>query len=1555
MPSLGELSVLVGAKIDGFEKSMGTVSQRLNAIDKQATGAFSGFAKLGDRLSTIGTAVTGAVTLPLAAAGGAATKFAADFEEQMRKVTSLLGGATQKEFEELNKDVLALSRSMGVDAVNSAEALYEVISAGVPKENAVGFLEQASKTAIAGATSTKVAVDSLTTIIAAYGLQVSDANKVSDAMFQAVNVGKFQFDDLAKSIGPAAAQANNLGISYEELLAATSTLSITSGGVSIAVTQIESAMRALLDRTPQMDKALEAIGFKTAKAAIASLGFEGTLEALRKTTGGSAEAFNALFGRIEGASAALGLTGPKAAQAAKDYETLKAASNGLGATQTALEERNKSFNRQLEILTANAKATAIEFGTALLPAAKNLLESSKPLIDVAGQLVKWFTELPSGAQTVAIAFAAAAAAVGPLILGVGSLIEAMAAITPAVTSLTGAIGVAGGAGLTGVLAIAGPLAIAFGAAIAGWAIFKAVSEVQRLNTELNRLEETLPKGKKANEEQAQQIKVLESVIAQHNKQVGAQQIVVSSAGKSVEEYIKALQDAIKENKVAVFAYEKTGAAIKKTGEQHGDAAKGAEDLKKAVERTEAAYKNALRAYDQGKISLEKLGQAQEAFIRAQDAADPERAAKRHETAYFAMLDRGKETFDGLIKFSQDYEKVSDGLAESITNLSIDYAKAQERIRKESQQTIEIVVPLNKRLPEGIQAAIKETGRVADAYKQLGVTAPGELAKTVEANRKAYETIAKDSGKNSVAALEAWIKYEESRQEAARRSGEVIPEQQRKELEKAQAQLDAALGKQVGSWGKLTQQVSTIINDFAKDLAAGTVNLLKGLFGFDDFNDKLDADTAKLNEELAERTESIEAYQQDIATKIANVQSGYAAQLEQETAELRASLAERTAEYEQYSQDVATQLEALRNEEGERLAGELATLANALRDKEAAYQEYQSEVASKEQEIRDSHAERLAEQLDDLRDNLRDRQQSYEDFVKDANRSLSEIGADLSESISDATRGINRRIEDENEDFADDQEKLRDEIAKAERKGETERSNELRKQLDRRTKDHEKSVRRLKEDLEEQVSDAQRAAERETAHLREQLERRARDHREFVAENKAKQDEAVQENRESLNKQLGDLQENLNKRTKELLKFRDETKLKQDEAAENSKQRLAKETSDLQSSLNERKQKLDTYAQEVETKIESLTTKYTQEQAKEVAALNLELSNKLKEYDAYKLGVDQKLKDLEAAHKGPLDRIRDMFTGVFEAAGNAILRLIGEEFMGKLVSSLGNLISKVFPSLGSAIAGVFNTAATGVAGGVAGAAGGVAGGVGSAAGGIASGVAGVASGLAGTLSAVGALGSFAAGIVTAIGTMRLEGTMNAVEENTRFTAIGTIGTGGIVDTLREYQPELLNIRGLMAQFLDQHAWRVHDIWEQIKKTNDLLRGGALGTGDGSESDSPTVSIAGDSVADLMRGLSSIATIQARIVEFQNSRVAPWMSETLTALNGGIMMRLAAIHDVVAVSVVDTLKGIRDAVSLPGPHLATETAAGGVTVNIINPTFRDRSDIDYAVQQVSRNFR
>lgn len=166
-----DLVAKLGLDIAGFHKGVGDAVKDSELLGRKFEDVGENFQKALNKLEAplkgIGAALTATITAPLAAIGGISVKMGADFELGLRKVTSLLGETSaeaDKTFSSMSAGVLDLSKRLGIDAVGATNALYEAISAGIPKENAMGFLEVASKAAIAGVTNTKVAVDGLSTV-----------------------------------------------------------------------------------------------------------------------------------------------------------------------------------------------------------------------------------------------------------------------------------------------------------------------------------------------------------------------------------------------------------------------------------------------------------------------------------------------------------------------------------------------------------------------------------------------------------------------------------------------------------------------------------------------------------------------------------------------------------------------------------------------------------------------------------------------------------------------------------------------------------------------------------------------------------------------------------------------------------------------------------------------------------------------------------------------------------------------------------------------------------------------------------------------------------------------------------------------------------------------------------------------------------------------------------------------------------------------------------------------------------------------------------------------
>jgi TP901 family phage tail tape measure protein len=332
------------------------------AILLTAKDAASGvLGKVHKSLALIGTAAI--------AGAAAAIHMAADFETAMSQVATL-SPAVAKNIGGISKQVLELSQVMGVDATKSATALYEAISAGVPAENAIDFLKIATKSAIAGVTDTATSVKGLTTVLNAYKLPASEAEKISDIMFQTVNLGVVRFDELNASMSQVIPMASALGVGFADVGAAVATITKQGTPAALATTQINAAMVALQRTTPEMDKVLKNLGYTTGTAMLKTLGFQGTMEALRKEADRLGIPLIELTGRLEGTSAILQLTGKNAEGARADLEAIR---GSTGSTGNAFEIMNKTMNRSLESLQASFGVIMIQIGSKLLPAITPLI------------------------------------------------------------------------------------------------------------------------------------------------------------------------------------------------------------------------------------------------------------------------------------------------------------------------------------------------------------------------------------------------------------------------------------------------------------------------------------------------------------------------------------------------------------------------------------------------------------------------------------------------------------------------------------------------------------------------------------------------------------------------------------------------------------------------------------------------------------------------------------------------------------------------------------------------------------------------------------------------------------------------------------------------------------------------------------------------------------------------------------------------------------------------------------------------------------------------------
>lgn len=314
-------------RLDALEKQSLRTEKSVDTFGSRATRAFVGIAA--------GAVSIGALTSVI----GAAEREWQKYDVAMKEVSSI-SGQTAAEFGKMREDVLQLSVAIGVDATTAANGLYEAISAGIPKENAISFLETAGKTAIAGVTDIKTSVDVLTNVINAYKIPVADADIISDKLFTTVKVGKLNMEELSASMAKGTVPAAALGVNFDELMASVASLTLQGTPAAEAFTQINATITALLNPSEEMQTALKAIGFESSRAAVQALGFGDTLERLRGSMDGNDAVMVKAFRSTEAFKGVLSQTGANLATFKNSLDQVR---ESEGATAKAYKTNAETF------------------------------------------------------------------------------------------------------------------------------------------------------------------------------------------------------------------------------------------------------------------------------------------------------------------------------------------------------------------------------------------------------------------------------------------------------------------------------------------------------------------------------------------------------------------------------------------------------------------------------------------------------------------------------------------------------------------------------------------------------------------------------------------------------------------------------------------------------------------------------------------------------------------------------------------------------------------------------------------------------------------------------------------------------------------------------------------------------------------------------------------------------------------------------------------------------------------------------------------------------------
>ncbi len=423
--------------------SMAALRERFGGVSERQATMLQGLERASGALFSTGAAATiagGAIAMGL----GSSVKVAADFESQMAKVGAI-SGATGGQLSSLTETAKELGASTTKSASEVAVGMQNLAASGFEVNDIIGAMPGIIAASEAAQEDMAMTSETVAAALNAFGMEAKESSHIADVLSQSANQSAAGILDMQYSFKYAAPVAKMLGISLEELSAATGIMADSGIKGEQAGTSLRASLLRLSDPPKSARTALADLGITIQDSSGKMLPFHDIIGQVGKSTkdmgnAQKAAALSAIFG-TEAVSGMLAVVeaGPDKLQ--KLTQGLK--DSGGAAADTA-KKMQDNLNGSLNQLSGSFETLQISVGNGLIP-------MIRVIADGLGMLTDAFNALPGPVQTVLTVILALVGVflllAGPVLLILGFLpgiIEGFALLAGAMGMTSGALlGVAG--------------------------------------------------------------------------------------------------------------------------------------------------------------------------------------------------------------------------------------------------------------------------------------------------------------------------------------------------------------------------------------------------------------------------------------------------------------------------------------------------------------------------------------------------------------------------------------------------------------------------------------------------------------------------------------------------------------------------------------------------------------------------------------------------------------------------------------------------------------------------------------------------------------------------------------------------------------------------------------------------------------------------------------------------------------------------------------------------------------------------------------------------------
>lgn len=698
-------------KVEINKNNLSQIQASLSTMKKMALGVAAG---------------VGAITVALIGT----TKQAMDFETAFAEVRTLINDMPESGLNQLKQGLIDLSKQTGILTGESIPAMYQAISASVPADNVVSFLEVASKNAIGGVTDLQTSVDGLTNILNAYAMETSEVMNVSDLMFETMKRGKTTIGELSRSYFNVIPYAASAGVAFRDISAAMATITAQGTPTSVATTQLRQAIVELSDEGSQVGKTFQSLAGKSFKDFIASgKNLQDALQLLEKKAKASNVGINTLFSSVEAGASVLGLVGNNTQRFTADMEAM---ANAAGATEEAFKKIDETPAQRLKKIRAQFSAITLEIGNKLLPTAEKLIaiaEKNMPkiskTIEAVGSVIVGLVKnmnilLPivAGVGAGFLGLNIALAITAPASMGVATGIKAIAASFTLLNAQTGGLIIAIGLLASGIVAL-----IANFETVAKWA--DAIGE------KLGFLGSTIRNTERS-------INTLKNEIEANNEVIEAEQSAIDKLIQKYNELAKTVNRTAEQNKAYKETVEELDA---KTG---GEFSKNVNTKEGQIVDSNTNINSVLGQTSQS--TLDDLDKMHAHYVKLRD--DNKK-----------LLDVEKERWENAVSqgLTWETEEQFKKRTAQYTDKILEAEKEIDKIGKEKNKIMDRG-GRNRNASSSATAGITDTGMDADVGGGNEKDPIAELKKRWKANKEFINNTIADEEKKNEALLEENKKF-----------------------------------------------------------------------------------------------------------------------------------------------------------------------------------------------------------------------------------------------------------------------------------------------------------------------------------------------------------------------------------------------------------------------------------------------------------------------------------------------------------------------------------------------------------------------------------------------------------------------------------------------------------------------------------------------------------------------------------------------------------------------------------------------------------------------------